>query len=149
MPTEDEWYKAAYFKPDASGYSIYANGTDTIPTFGTASGWNYYNNGYVIGYPNLVWEAGFGGQEQNGTYDMMGNLQEWVENISGVLRGGCMVTFEDSLRSSYRYTGWPNSDPSTEGYGFRVVAIPEPASVMMIALGGLLIAGYRRFYGLM
>ncbi|MDK2858400.1 MAG: hypothetical protein PWQ89_1519, partial [Verrucomicrobiota bacterium] len=32
LPTEDEWYKAAYFKPDASGYSLYANGTDTVPT---------------------------------------------------------------------------------------------------------------------
>ncbi|MEI7850702.1 MAG: PEP-CTERM sorting domain-containing protein [Kiritimatiellales bacterium] len=29
----------------------------------------------------------------------------------------------------------------------RVEAVPEPASVMMIGLGGLLIVGYRRFYG--
>jgi hypothetical protein len=26
-------------------------------------------------------------------------------------------------------------------------AVPEPASVMLIGLGGVLISGYRRFYG--
>ena len=35
IPTEDEWYKAAYYKPDGSGYSVYANGTDVAPTGGT------------------------------------------------------------------------------------------------------------------
>ncbi len=29
LPTEDEWHKAAYYKPDGSGYSLYANGTST------------------------------------------------------------------------------------------------------------------------
>jgi len=31
--------------------------------------------------------------------------------------------------------------------GFRTVMVPEPASVLMIALGGFVIAGYRRFFG--
>jgi hypothetical protein len=29
LPTEDEWYKGAYFKPDGSGYSNYTYGIDT------------------------------------------------------------------------------------------------------------------------
>jgi hypothetical protein len=31
--------------------------------------------------------------------------------------------------------------------GQVVQAIPEPASALMIGLGGLLLVGYRRFYG--
>jgi hypothetical protein len=31
--------------------------------------------------------------------------------------------------------------------GFRTVMIPEPATATMLALSGLLIAGYRRFFG--
>ncbi len=135
LPTEDEWYKAAYFKPDASGYSLYANGTDTIPTWGTTAGWNYYGDDYVNGYPNYTWTAGYGGAEQNGTYDMMGNVWEWTEDPSGVVRGGGCYDLEFGLRSSH-----PGSvNPAFEDYGtfgFRVVAVPEPATAMLLAIGG-------------
>jgi formylglycine-generating enzyme required for sulfatase activity len=69
IPTENEWYKAAYYKPDGSGYSLYANVTNTIPT--ADNGWNFYGGAY--GSP---WNVGTGTQEQNGTYDMMGNVFE-------------------------------------------------------------------------
>ncbi len=149
LPTEDEWYKAAYFKTDASGYSLYANGTANIPTHGTTDGWNYYNSGYVNGSPNYTWTAGYGGAEQNGTYDMMGNVWEWMEASSGVIRGGSYGSGESALRSSFR----GGSDPASEGYGlgFRVVAIPEPATALSLVLGGLVVTGYRRLrksYGL-
>ena len=32
------------------------------------------------GSPNYTWETGFGAGEQNGTYDMMGNVWEWNES---------------------------------------------------------------------
>jgi len=149
LPTEDEWYKAAYFKTDASGYSLYANGTANIPTHGTTDGWNYYNSGYVNGSPNYTWTAGYGGAEQNGTYDMMGNVWEWMEASSGVLRGGSFNYLESTLRSSYR--GLINPTDEYDFFGFRVVAIPEPATALSLVLGGLVVTGYRRLrksYGL-
>jgi formylglycine-generating enzyme required for sulfatase activity len=144
LPTEDEWYKAAYFKTDA--YSLYANGTDTVPTQGTTDGWNYYNSGYVNSSPNYTWTAGYGGVEQNGTYDMMGNVWEWMEDSGGVFRGGGCNISEYYLRSSSRLDG---RDPSDEGssVGFRVVAIPEPASAMLVFFGagvGMVIHRVRR-----
>ncbi len=55
LPTEDEWYKAAYFKPNGSGYSLYASGLDSTPTWGGADGWNYFYNGTTVNpYPNYV-----------------------------------------------------------------------------------------------
>ena len=145
LPTEDEWYKAAYFKTDASGYSLYANGTANVPIHGTASGWNYYNGGYVNGAPNYTWTAGYGGVEQNGTVNMMGNVWEWMETSSGVLRGGGYGNIEYYLCSSGSYV----HDPVSEGdsVGFRVVAIPEPATALILGLGGAVIGLYRRFFG--
>jgi formylglycine-generating enzyme required for sulfatase activity len=113
LPSEDEWYKAAYYKPvDDGSYSLYASGLDTVPTHGTASGWNYYNGGYVNGSPNYMWKTGDGGTEQNGTFDMMGNIWEWNESAfdgstnnmaaSRVFRGGSAFSLESNLRSSAR-----------------------------------------------
>lgn len=135
LPTENEWYKAAYFKPDASGYSLYANGSGTIPVHGTADGWNYYNSGYVNPDPNYTWTVGYGCEEQNGTYDMMGNLWEWVEDSSGVLHGGSFYRDEFFLRSSVRNLNPPSDENSH--FGFRVVAIPEPATALLFGIGSL------------
>ncbi len=148
LPTQDEWYKAAYYT--GSGYSDYANGDDVAdgaPTHGTTSGWNYYNDENVNDSPNYTWVSGYGGEEQNGTYDMMGNVWEWMEDSTGVVRGGSYYDYEILLRSSGYIDGY---DPSFEfyGVGFRPVeVVPEPATTGLFAISGLLIAGYRRFFG--
>jgi hypothetical protein len=74
IPTEDEWYKAAYYT--GSGYSKFANGLDKMTAPG--NGWNY--GSYPGGSP---WDVGTGTMEQNGTFDMMGNIFEWTEIPSG------------------------------------------------------------------
>jgi len=147
VPTDDEWYKAAYYKPDNSGYSLYANGTDTTPTWGTTEGWNY---NFVNSSPNYTWTAGYGGAEQNGTYDMMGNVREWMEDSSGVIRGGAYLYSEILLRSSSRNNSYQANE--FDNVGFRVVAIPEPATALSLVLGGLILTGFRRLrkaYGFM
>jgi formylglycine-generating enzyme required for sulfatase activity len=138
IPTEDEWYKAAYFKPNASGYSLYANGLNTIPA--ADNGWNYDSGSYSI-----PWDVSTGTQEQNGTFNMMGNVWEWNETLIGShrgFRGGSCFSYGNYLASSYPYS----TDPYGVSYviGFRVVEIPEPASMMILALGGLTLLGRRR-----
>ena len=61
IPTEDEWYKAAYYT--GSGYSTYANGLDTIPA--ADNGWNYTGGSYIS-----PWDVGTGTIEQNGTFEV-------------------------------------------------------------------------------
>lgn len=143
LPTENEWYKAAYFKGGV--YSLYANGTGTAPGAGTDENYNG-----AIGSTRAV---GTGTAEQNGTYDMNGNVWEWNESARDgtldnmteyrMLRGGCYLNNESFLSNPYR-SQLTNPGIESGAIGFRVAAIPEPASVMMIALGGLVITGYRK-----
>ena len=143
IPTEDEWYKAAYFKPDASGYSLYANGTNTGPIAGVNS-----NHKGVIGSP---WDIITNGtQEQNGTYDMMGNVWEWNEAlITGPyepLRGRRGGSFDGWCPSNVNSSGRLDGPPWDEVYnrGFRVASVPEPATLFLLTLGGLFLRKRRK-----
>ena len=138
IPTEDEWYKAAYYKPNASGYSLYANGTNTAPVAGVNS--NYYNG---AGAP---WNITNGTQEQNGTFDMMGNVWEWNEALIGSHRGLFGGSYKGGsapnlLRSSDRYDNNPLNE--IDDIGFRVASVPEPCSLVLLSLGGLVLRRRR------
>ncbi len=124
LPTEDEWYKAAYYKPDGSGYSSFANGLDTMPVVG--GGWNYYDS--------TPWNVGTGTEEQNGTFDMMGNVWEWNETLmhgsyrsarSGSFYVGHLDGF--TLSSSHRHFMYPDDDWWTVGFRVARSAELEPA----------------------
>ena len=139
IPTEDEWYKAAYFKPNASGYSLYANGTNTAPIAGVNT-----NYDWAIGAP---WDIITNGTpEQNGTYDMMGNVVEWNETLLGIinrgLRGGLCTGDDDNLASSYRYGNNPNYE--YKYLGFRVASVPEPATVVLMSVGVMALLRRKR-----
>jgi hypothetical protein len=137
IPTEDEWYKAAFYKPNGSGYSLYANGTNIAPVAGVNSNYND-----AIGAP---WDITNGTQEQNGTFNMMGNIWELTEIFSGsnnVVRGG---SFDDSgpfgggnsaITSAY----WASSGGGESlGIGFRIAEIPEPTTICLFGIAGLML----------
>lgn len=135
LPTEDEWYKAAYFKPDASGYSTYANGLNTIPT--ADNGWNYYSGAY-----SDPWNVGTGALEQNGTKDMMGNVWEWNETLFPYsyrgFRGGSYY-YTDIGGSLGTHNMQNNYSPDYEYVciGFRVASsIPIPATLLLHSPNG-------------
>lgn len=124
LPTEDEWYKAAYYKADATGYSIYANGTSIAPIPGVDTNYNYWQ---VLDHP---WDAGTGKQEENGTFDMMGNVWELTEtfkNISDAIRRGGSY-FDPGISdspASYIRIDVPITDEVYD-VGFRIVSITGP-----------------------
>jgi len=154
LPTEDEWYKAAYHKNDGDtgNYFDYPTGSDTVPSNVLNDGGNnatFYDVGYTIGSP--YYRTEFGAHENSdspyGTFDQGGNVWEWNEaNIYGDgshrgLRGGSFGDYDSSLQASYRSAGF--NAPSSEYYyvGFRVAssaAIPEPGSVLVWAGLGII-----------
>ena len=91
VTSEDEWYKAAYYKGGRTnaGYWLYPTQSNTHPwsaTWHDASGnnANYYSTGtYPIGSPYYRTDVG---EFQNsasayGTFDQGGNVWEWNEAI--------------------------------------------------------------------
>ena len=160
VTSEDEWYKAAYYKGGSTnaGYFDYPASSDTAPgrDLNDASGNNANCNGigpYPIDSPYYTTVAG---EFQNsdspyGTFDQGGNVWEWNESIIHAfagyvergLRGGSFSGYYNSLRASVRDNSW---DPTHEsnGIGFRVVEVPEPTTIVMLALGGVGILRRKR-----
>jgi len=164
VTSEDEWYKAAYYKGGGAnaGYFDYPTNSDTAPSnvLGnpTDPGNNatYYNNGYTIGSPYYRTEVGAHENSDSpyGTFDQGGNVWEWNESVvyEGSdysyrgLRGGSFIDNGGSLHASVRVDSF---DPAIEGYtvGFRVSEVPEPGSMAVLALGGIGMVVRRRGLG--
>ena len=150
IPSENEWYKAAYYKGGGTnaGYWLYPTQSDSAPgnTIGGATNQaNYYAGDYAVtqsaSYSSTTNYLTDGGAFSNsasayGTFDQGGNVFEWNDAVIGSsrgLRGGSWGSV-DSLQSSFRY----DDDPTFEYYalGFRVASVPEPSIAMLVLLGG-------------
>ena len=121
LPSEDEWYKAAYYDPNktgGAGYWRYPAKSDDAPAANIDT--------------NAPSDVGSHAKAVSpyGTYDQGGNMWEYNESRKGNkvgLRGGSFY-FNDNesyLRSGTRYdvlsAKWPN-------YGFRVAALGGAAA---------------------
>lgn len=144
IPSEDEWYKAAYYDPtpgaSVNNYWLFATRSDTIPTLATAdSGGGISNPGTNVanynkgadwngqdGNVTTVGSAGVGSDSHYGTLDQSGNVYEWTDAIiSGVYARGVSGgswdldwTYMLSTRDRYYTSPW------YKGYnvGFRVAS---------------------------
>jgi formylglycine-generating enzyme required for sulfatase activity len=138
IPTENEWYKAAYYSAANTSYSLYPNGQNTITTADA----NYNNS---VGSTTNVGTYS-GDPSSYGTFDQGGNVWEWndaVTSSSRGLRGGSFNNNESNLRASYLV----NYDPTFENnrVGFRVASVPEPTSLLLTMLaGGVMLARRKR-----
>jgi formylglycine-generating enzyme required for sulfatase activity len=158
LPSEDEWFKAAYNGPMFT-YSLYPTGSNSGPTVSSANltgdianpGTNVANyfsgadwNGQD-GNVTTVGSAGVGSASYYGTFDQGGNVWEWNEAIissSRGLRGGSWGSNVTDLQSYTR----PFSSPANENdfIGFRLASVPEPSSVLMAGVGGMALLTRRR-----
>ena len=176
VPTEDQWYKAAYYKGGgtSAGYWNYATQSDSAPTavpvgftgigsagstgnfanYDNTAEWNEQNG-------NVTTVGTNGGASAYGAFDMSGNVYEWndltgASGSSRGLRGGDWGGNAFNLSSSSS-----NSDvPSVEdrNVGFRLASpvsgpsgVPEIDPSGLSAVLGLLFGGLglleRRRYG--
>ena len=135
LPSENEWYKAAYYKGGSTtaGYWTYPTQSNAAPsnmysTTGTNNA-DYDNGGYTIGGPYYRTEVGAFAASPGpyGTYDMGGDVWQWNDSdIYGAgrgIRGGAFDATSSGLASSYRqYAYYPTDE--TYSYGFRVASVP-------------------------
>jgi len=156
IPTENEWYKAAYYKGGGTnaGYWTYATQSNSVPSnVLSASGTNnanYYDNGYTDPVNELTPVGAFASSlSAYGTYDQTGNLFEWNEaNIGGSsrgMRGGVWNGLSGTLPSSFGIDLSPTN--IANNHGFRVAEVtpvpaPEPSSFALAAIGMLVALGW-------
>jgi hypothetical protein len=144
LPNSDEWYKPAYGSPSGAWYR-FPTGSDTPPipvAEGTDTGSAVYAQSWDQGPADF---NNAGGLSPYGTVAQGGNMWEWTETAYAYgqeLRGGPAVGNSDSLESSYIHLGL---DPTRENYffGFRVAMVPEPSSLSLLALGGVVVLRRR------
>jgi formylglycine-generating enzyme required for sulfatase activity len=174
IPTEDQWYKAAYYKggSTSAGYWDYATRSDTAPTAVTAdtTGIGSASTGTIGSgtgnFANYLGAANWNGLDRNGNvttvgtngvssaygaFDMNGNITEW-NDLTGLVagsdrevRGGYWGSFNEvSLQSTFNQV--IAASVESDVYGFRLAspAVPEPSTYAM-ALAGLACGGYSVF----
>jgi formylglycine-generating enzyme len=174
LPSENEWYKAAYHQPaaqggDADNYWLYPTASNDLPNSRNGStsdpnSANFYrddglDNGFNGGFAvnNSIYIVGAGLTDVGafsladsfyGTFDQGGNVWEWNDAVFGLargVRGGTWGNSENFLLASFPYGN--SADPANEeltSTGFRVVLVPEPSVIGLMALGMALLAWKRK-----
>lgn len=158
VPSENEWYKAAFYDPTkdgTGGYWLYANQSNTMSgnSIGVGGAANFFDGDYV-GSGSSTFPTGNGltdvgvygtdSQSYYGANDMAGNVREWNDSVSGSsrgLRGGAWYLGVDELRSSPTL---PLDRQRGFGIGFRVASVPEPSTILLTILFSTAIATRRK-----
>ncbi|TAK97643.1 MAG: PEP-CTERM sorting domain-containing protein [Verrucomicrobia bacterium] len=172
LPTDAEFYKAAYYQPaatggDADGYWLFPTRSNTQPNSRNGSttdpnSANYYYddgiaNGYNGGYAvnnstsytieSVLTPVGAFtlASSYYGTFDQGGNAAEWNELASGsshLLLGGGFGSPGVVLQSDMSYN-FSQPQMIYGDVGFRIVAIPEPGSASWLGLGAVCLISQR------
>jgi sulfatase modifying factor 1 len=169
IPSENEWYKGAYYQPTAnggptSGYWLFPTRSNTQPnsrdgsTTDPNSANYYYNDGLNRGY-----NGGYAVNDSTssptgsaltpvgaftlassyyGTFDQGGDVEQWDDFVSGSGRAIVGGDFGELAGAMEALEGLNVSPPSTIGgnVGFRIaMAAPEPGPVAVFVLGAGLV----------
>ena len=152
IPSVDEWHKAAYHKNNGLGadYFEYPTSSDSVPSNGPDDNGNsatyrdYFDvfthtPKYTVDAPYWRTEVGAhaGSPSPYGTFDQGGNVTEWtdtdVPDYYCMWRGG---SFQNAGPSTLAATASNHTEINRESdqYGFRVVHLPEPCTLMVFCL---------------
>jgi formylglycine-generating enzyme required for sulfatase activity len=159
LPSEDQWYKAAYYKGGNtnSGYWLYPTQSNDTPGNQVGSATNQANFCYggifsvtqSTVYPTSSAIADVGAYSSSssgyGTYDQGGSLNEWTD---GVLQGGGRIIRGGDWNNSYLgMQSWTRGDGGNaavtyqdDDLGFRLVttsAVPEPSTYALFGIGAI------------
>ena len=146
IPTENEWYKAAYYSPslnnNAGGYYVYATQNNATPSnLIGGSGTNLANYladagaGYCVSQSQkldmtqtYLTDVGTFNTSPSyyGTFDQTGSVWEWhdskaTRSLSRGLRGAAWTSTPPYMQSSYRLITVPSS--VSVNVGFRLAGI--------------------------
>jgi formylglycine-generating enzyme required for sulfatase activity len=147
IPSEDEWYKAAYYDPRSKTYFEYPAASNT-PTSCAQPGTTANTANCSLAVDDVTIVGSYtGSASPNGTFDQGGNVAEWNEAITPTpshrgLRGGSWGNGPGAVAASFRGTAvFPGTENAA--IGFRVVRVPEPSTNLLCATALICLAAYR------
>ena len=163
IPSESEWYKAAYYDPNKGGsgiggYWAQATQSNTVAgnTVGVVTSANYYDGDFVgsgsstspsVNALTDVGAYGLNSDSAYGTNDQAGNVWEWNDTVIGAareMRGGSWLNGLSNLPASFHFDIFAPTSQFSD-VGFRVASVPEPSSLVLTLLtsGALLLRRKR------
>ena len=159
LPSENEWYKSAYYNPAGAIYYDYPTGTNSVPnnslpSADTGNSANFFSSNFTTGsVPFPLTDAGAYTLTASpyGALDQAGSVFEWHEGLFifgsslRFARGGSWSTGSGELDAADR----ANLFMSNDGYnniGFRVATIiPEPSALVLFGVGLSILLMDHRF----
>jgi formylglycine-generating enzyme required for sulfatase activity len=158
LPSENEWFKAAYYNPTNTTYYTYPLGSNSAPSqLGNLGGTNPGTAVYLanIFQPGPAEIERAGGLSPYGAMGLAGNAWDWVEssfdgantNASAdrTFRGAAAGRPAGNMISSYRQSVAPTI--GNDDMGFRVASVPEPSTYVLVLLGAGAIYLWKRRCG--
>jgi formylglycine-generating enzyme required for sulfatase activity len=146
VPTEDEWYKAAYYNPATSSYFAYPAGSNAQTTCSAPTAAPNHANCSLAANDLTAVGSYMGSPSPYGSIDQGGNVYEWNEAvINGELRGlrgGAAGSLATDLGAFTRHGDYPVAEDYYRG--FRLAFIPEPSAGLLVAAGLTGLAVRRR-----
>ena len=146
VTSEDEWYKAAYYKGGSTNAGYWYT-----PMQSNAPSYNMANTYYGLPNYGLTPVGYYPYPSAYGTYDQGGDVFQWNEAVvyqtSGyayhAFRGGCFNYDEFYLQSFDRHSSYPTGKSSV--VGFRVAEmVPEPSPILALFCGAGGMVGFAR-----
>ena len=145
LPSEDEWYKAAYFNPKTNSYFLYPTSSNAPPNAELPPGGINSANWKLVAPLPLMTNVGAYVMSSSpyGTLDQAGNVWELNETLitddRRGLRGGSYSLDPSALPNDLISTYRNQVPPSEEigNVGFRVAEVPEPPSSLLIVVAGV------------
>ncbi len=132
LPSENEWYKAAYYNPATSSYYLYPTSSNSTPNAsGPTSTPNSANYANAVGSLTEV-GAYSGTTSPYDAFDMGGDVLQWNEALIGLdrgLRGGAFFNIAANLESTNRTDSGPSGGIAS--VGFRLASVPEPSTAVL------------------
>ena len=149
VPSEDEWYKAAYFDALSVSYFDYPTGFDVPPACTAPTALPNHANCGHIGQQLEAVGSYTGSASPYGSFDQGGNLAEWNEAILSTvgpgergMRGFAFVSDAQYLAAGFRGAFQPGA--AFGAIGFRLAMIPEPSTGLLVIAGLISFGGWRR-----